>query len=345
MLSHIAWVLFICGFLGILYLSLVWYWHRSWKRFFKRLIALTALFFMSSVILGLAYWFFPADIREGVERALLSSPRPGLVALQNGTRSAELFVPMADAPTEGRPLLLYLHGYASNGPEAVWFLNLEPMVEEYNLLLLAPDGTANARGVRFWNATEVCCDFKNTGVDDVGYILQLISQVKDLYRVDPKRVYILGHSNGGYMGYRLACEHPEIFRGLVSIAGAGSGREDQCVKSLGLSVLQIHGLRDRIVSYDGHNRDSPSAPRTAELWAQHMACTEPSVEVSAAFDLALMAPGFETDTKVWNNCRDGHSVGLWTMHQAGHIPVFNQVLFSHIWHFLEPDYERKSTSP
>jgi len=101
---------------------------------------------------------------------------------------------------------------------------------------------------------------------------------------------------------------------LVSIAGAGSGREEQCKKSTVLSVLQVQGDRDRIVSSDGQGRASPSAPRTAELWAKHMDCPETEVEAAAALDLAVFSRGAETDTRTWRNCRGGQKLALWTMH-------------------------------
>ena len=36
--------------------------------------------------------------------------------------------------------------------------------------LAFPDGTRDSSGRRFWNATDACCNFENTPVDDVAYI-------------------------------------------------------------------------------------------------------------------------------------------------------------------------------
>jgi membrane protein implicated in regulation of membrane protease activity len=59
-------------------------------------------------------------------------------------------------------------------------------------------------------------------VDDSTYLHRLLDAVKSAYRVDPTRVYFVGHSNGGFMAYRMACEHATEITAIVSLAGAGA---------------------------------------------------------------------------------------------------------------------------
>ncbi len=40
-------------------------------------------------------------------------------------------------------------------------------------------------------------DFDHNGVDDVAYLTGLLKEAKRTLRIDPKRVYVIGHSNGG----------------------------------------------------------------------------------------------------------------------------------------------------
>ncbi len=44
-------------------------------------------------------------------------------------------------------------------------------------LYAAPDGTVDADGKRFWNATDACCDLHATNVDDSTYISALIKEI------------------------------------------------------------------------------------------------------------------------------------------------------------------------
>jgi len=43
-----------------------------------------------------------------------------------------------------------------------------PLSEEHGFIYFAPNGTVNTDGARFWNATDACCDFYDSGVDDSG---------------------------------------------------------------------------------------------------------------------------------------------------------------------------------
>ena len=68
-------------------------------------------------------------------------------------------------------------------------------------------------------AAEEEADVVADHIDDVGYLESVIDAVGNLYPVDRSRVFLTGHSNGGMMTYRFACEHPELIAGAASVAG------------------------------------------------------------------------------------------------------------------------------
>ncbi len=43
------------------------------------------------------------------------------------------------------------------------------------------------------------------GVDDTEYLVNLIDKIASSYPIDREKVYIFGHSNGGFMAHRMAC--------------------------------------------------------------------------------------------------------------------------------------------
>ena len=130
-----------------------------------------------------------------------------------------LTVPQGD-PKTPLPLVLVLHGYGSTGKrhDDAWGFSALGLREGF--LVAAPDGTVDPRGNRFWNATDACCNFYGSTVDDVAYIRALLDDVAARTPVDPKRVFVVGHSNGGFFAHRLACDMPERIAAVVSLAGA-----------------------------------------------------------------------------------------------------------------------------
>ena len=161
-----------------------------------------------------------------------------------GDRPADLYLPPSYLEGEPAPLLVLLHGYgASNAMQEAYF-KLAPAVARLGFLYIIPNGTFDSAGQRFWNATDACCNFHGSNVDDTAYLTELIQEVERTVSVDPARVFIVGYSNGGFMAQRLACEFPGRFAAVVSIAGAQSLDVSDCQPAHGLHFLQIHGTAD-----------------------------------------------------------------------------------------------------
>ena len=100
------------------------------------------------------------------------------------------------------------------------YFQLAATASANGMLYADPDGTTDPNGSMFWNATNSCCDLFHSGVDDSAYIASIIADVKSTVAVDPKRIFVVGHSNGGFMAYRMACNHAGDIAAIVSLAGA-----------------------------------------------------------------------------------------------------------------------------
>ena len=165
-------------------------------------------------------------------------------------RPFEVFAPSSYSPDAPMPLVVLLHGFGASGAIQEAYFRLEPLAEQRGFLFVHPDGTINALGKRFWNATDACCGFSST-VDDSAYLMSLIEQVQAQFNVDPKRICLVGHSNGGFMSYRMACEHADTIAAIVSLAGATYLDTDECDPTEPVSVLQIHGTAHDTIAFDG----------------------------------------------------------------------------------------------
>ncbi|MGE0323740.1 MAG: PHB depolymerase family esterase [Polyangiaceae bacterium] len=239
-----------------------------------------------------------------------------------GDRPVTPFVPESYDPSQPTPLIVMLHGFGANGAaEELVVLKLKPLATEKNFIYIYPDGTTGADGKRFWNATDACCDFGNTGVDDVAYIAGLIDEAKQRYNVDDKRVYVIGHSNGGFMSHRFGCDRADLVAGIASLAGEMWSDESKCAPSAPVNALQMHGTSDETVSYltvPG----VPGAEDSVDTWATKNGCTGSLTPLGEPVDYEAGVSGSETDKLEYTECPTGGAVELWKMNGVGHIPNF-----------------------
>lgn len=251
--------------------------------------------------------------------------------LFGGDREVVLRVPTDYSAARPAPLLLFLHGFSANGTVNLAFLGLDRLVDR-GVIIAAPDGTADSRNRAFWNATDGCCNFEGSTVDDVGYLRGLVAEIRAEYNVDPRRIYLAGHSNGGFMSYRLACEGDE-FAALVSLAGATWRDPARCSPPARTSVLQVHGDRDETIFYAGAPR-YPSAEATVAQWAAYDGCA-PERTAGEPLDLEPTLAGAETRVERHAGCPAGIDVELWTIAGGSHIPNVYDAYADRVWAWLE----------
>ncbi len=243
---------------------------------------------------------------------------PGHVV--NG-RPYELRVPKGAGATP-LPLVVLLHGYSATGLTQDLIFPFSKEVEARQFLYALPDGTRDAVGKRFWNATDACCNFQQTPIDDVAFLRAVIEDIKKNHAVDPKQVFVIGHSNGGFMALRLACEASDLVTGVVSVAGAAKTPFPAC-DGPSIPVLQLHGTDDDTIRYDGGSTGAaggpyPGAQVTAQDYAERNGCT-PGPREGAPLDL-VGDDAAETTRTLWDGCRA--PVELWTVPGQGHVPAF-----------------------
>jgi len=234
------------------------------------------------------------------------------------------------------PLVVLLHGYTSNGSAQNAYFKLGPLADRKHFLLAYPDGTVDLFGNRFWNATDACCDFFNSGVDDVGYIDAVIDEIAGRYNVDQARIYLVGHSNGAFMAHRFACDHAGRIAAIVTLAGMQWKDTGRCPASSPVSVLHVHGRDDQTIHYEGGSTPKaayPGAVKTVGAWAAKDGCTGSLTATDQRLDLDESVPGEETAVEHYPGCT-GVDVELWTINGGSHVPAFNGHWAEAIWDFL-----------
>jgi polyhydroxybutyrate depolymerase len=128
-------------------------------------------------------------------------------------------------------------------------------------------------------------------VDDVGFILALIAKAQSEFKIDPKKVYLVGYSNGGHMAMTLATLSPSPAASMA-IFGADLSTSDNSTCSQDSRtppIMIVDGTDDPLNPYNGgeitifgfqHMGTVASAPATAEAFARRNGIgTPPSEEM------------------------------------------------------------------
>jgi polyhydroxybutyrate depolymerase len=155
------------------------------------------------------------------------------------------------------PLVILLHGHTGSAqqllgqgigaaPLSLW---LEIAANE-GVVVIAADGAKGSDDKQGWNDCRADAA-SNPRTDDVGFVAALIDLAVKENQVDPKRVYVMGMSNGGFMAFRAGIELPNRIAAIATV-GASMAANSQCqTPAKQLSVLMINGDADPLVPYRG----------------------------------------------------------------------------------------------
>jgi predicted peptidase len=156
-----------------------------------------------------------------------------------------LYVPRAAASAaQPLPLLVVLHGRGVD--HNAWF-DLTPVTriaEQHGYLVAAPNG----RGERY---------YENEGEHDV---LDVIDEVIRLCPVDPDRVYLTGHSMGGWGAWYVGSRNAERFAAICPMAAPVP--MELLERTRRLAPFIIHDTGDDVVPVQ---RSREAAARLAKL--------------------------------------------------------------------------------
>lgn len=150
-----------------------------------------------------------------------------LPAVGADTRERRFVVSVPQSALDRRriPVVFFLHGTSGTG-ERYWnisrwrelahrrgFVAVFPSSLRYDLKDEGP--------TTVWNSIGQACDLKDptAAADDVAFIRAIYDDLDRRLRLDRRRVYAAGFSNGGQMVHRLAAEAGDIFASAASWAG------------------------------------------------------------------------------------------------------------------------------
>jgi polyhydroxybutyrate depolymerase len=217
------------------------------------------------------------------------------------------------------PLVLMLHGAMGTAAQIEDYLGLSAVAERDGFAVAYPQGTG-----RGWNdarAGKARFAPNASTADDVKFLNALIDELIAKGIADPKRIYISGLSNGGFMAMRMACEAPERFAAFVAmIASAPLSAAITCRPKRPLPVLLINGTNDSLVKFtakDAASQGNFGAEELAGFWGERNGCKSFTDEALPDLD---PKDNSTISARRYTSCPAKGNVELLTVQGGGHQP-------------------------
>jgi len=206
------------------------------------------------------------------------------------------------------PLVLVLHGFLSGRAYVAWDTAMSKYADRNGFIAVYPKGLGLS-----WNAGDCCGKSAEIQADDVAFIRSLVEDMRTNYKINDRMIFACGFSNGAMMCYRLAQELPDVFAAVASVEG--SLRSITKLTNGPISVLIIHGDRDRVFPYDGgighwlrYKVRTAAIEDTVKYWVVSNECNSvPLLEKYEAFEKQTYSQGKEgTEVVLYKVKSNGH---------------------------------------
>jgi polyhydroxybutyrate depolymerase len=260
----------------------------------------------------------------------LLSPGDHTFSIRHGGRSRSYIVRVPRAASEGRalPVVLAFHGGGGEADGFKGYAGLDGIADREGVLVVYPNGSGVLpRRLLTWNAGECCGYAMNQRVDDVGFAIAVLDDLARRTRLDARRVYATGHSNGAMMAHRLGAERADRIAAIAPVAGAYN--LEAFAPARPVAVLHIHSVDDPRALYKGGI--GPPFPGTnvrsshrpveegLERWRRHNGCSAQTRVAESRAGTAATGGANQTATLVaWEGCAPGGRVAHWKLTGVGH---------------------------
>jgi polyhydroxybutyrate depolymerase len=195
-------------------------------------------------------------------------------------RTYSLNVPTRYSAATATPLLLALHSRTSTFKTIFDASQILSWAESMNFIVAGLNG-AVYEGASSWNAGNCCTNATTYEENDLLFASTVIDFVSSKYSVDKSRVWAMGHSNGGMMAYRLACDLSDKITAIAVVTGVLV--DDTCTPAKPVSTLHIHGNLDPTIPFHGGGKfETPSIFHSVQDMAFKNSCTGNPKESSDA---------------------------------------------------------------
>jgi polyhydroxybutyrate depolymerase len=213
------------------------------------------------------------------------------------------------------PLVLMLHGRFGTAKLMMEGYNMNAIADREGFAIVYPDGYS-----RSWADGRGGTPADKSNIDDVKFLESVILALAARYPIDKGKVFITGHSNGGFMTQRMLIEKTNLFKAGVSVtAHISKNILQNSTPGKPISVAFISGTEDPLVPYEGgyvvDGEEVLGAEDSVRRWIEWNGCN-PQASVKKIDEK-------RDETKLemhsYKNCKENVNVRLYKIIGAGHM--------------------------
>jgi predicted peptidase len=196
-----------------------------------------------------------------------------------------VYVPASYAPSKPAPLIIYLHGKGESEADVATSALIETLADASGALIVAP----------YAGGDDMLTDA------NISDLYQVLAATESAFAVDKRRVYLAGHSLGGFAAFKALANHPESWTAALVIEGAVAQSDSDivAVRVKGKPIYLVAGSNDEnikaaymrqlaewlrkngaIVTYyeqpDGTHSLTSVAPFVSKAWRDMLAGNRPT---------------------------------------------------------------------
>lgn len=168
-------------------------------------------------------------------------------------RNYLLSLPAGARQRDRLPVIFAFHGYRED-PETT---RRTSRLDRADAIVAYMAGVGNA-----WAPAPYA---KTTGEQDLAFVDGVLAELGDEFSIDRARVFATGMSNGGGFAAYVGCQRPQDFTGVATVSAAFYERVSEGCSQIPMKLIDFHGTKDSIISYEGGERHQSVYESTEDM--------------------------------------------------------------------------------